>query len=266
MERELQTYSNIETMKRTTSNVGCCYDKEGNKTDSIIFMADDSETGQPMLVYYDVLLKKVVTYPCDNPIVPISTKIKELFVIAGLSNFSRKDNGEFTFIDKINQIVVPDVMNQKGVYRHFKDKLYLVICTAKNLMTNKTMVFYQALYGDFKLYVRDYDMFMDRVDKKKYPESKCKYRFTEVEPDDAIPVNKQISNSVTIEQYFNDNCKNNVINFSVGVNKLADEISFYIHPTHVNGDTLDFIVKGNDLIPKYNKNEGAGVNDKKEEK
>ena len=39
------------------------------------------------------------------------------------------------------------------------------------------MVVYEALYGDFRLYVRPYDMFMGKVDRDKYPDIKQEYRF-----------------------------------------------------------------------------------------
>ena len=63
------------------------------------------------------------------------------------------------------------------VYKHFKGDLYIVLDVAINSETDKKMVVYRALYGDCKLYVRDYDMFLSEVDHKKYPNIKQRYRF-----------------------------------------------------------------------------------------
>ena len=71
-------------------------------------------------------------------------------------------------------------------YRHFKNKEYEVIAIAYDSESNndevlRKMVVYKALYGDEKIWVRDYEMFASKVDKEKYPDVEQEYRFEEID-------------------------------------------------------------------------------------
>lgn len=67
------------------------------------------------------------------------------------------------------------------IYRHFKNNLYQIITIAINEATREEMVVYQALYGDYGIYVRTLTNFMEPVDKLKYKEATQQYRFEVVD-------------------------------------------------------------------------------------
>lgn len=69
------------------------------------------------------------------------------------------------------------------VYRHFKGDLMEVIEVAKHTETEELMVVYEH---NGTIWARPYDMFVSKVDKKKYPDVEQEYRFQLVD-------NKEVS-------------------------------------------------------------------------
>ena len=68
-------------------------------------------------------------------------------------------------------------------FRHFKGGLYQVRAIAQMEETGTRVVVYQALYGNFTVYVRPYDSFTEKVDAEKYPDHAGEYRFTLTAPE-----------------------------------------------------------------------------------
>lgn len=68
------------------------------------------------------------------------------------------------------------------VYRHFKGNMYQILTIAADSETGKPCVVYQALYGEYKVYVRDLVMFLSETDRAKYPDASQVYRFEKVTP------------------------------------------------------------------------------------
>ena len=75
-----------------------------------------------------------------------------------------------------------DIPRPGEFYRHFKNRLYQIIAVAYEAETEQQVVVYQALYGDYRVWVRPLENFLSRTDREKYPEASQEWRFERTVP------------------------------------------------------------------------------------
>ncbi len=55
-------------------------------------------------------------------------------------------------------------MLRLGLYKHFKGNMYEVVNIATHSETREKHVVYRALYGDYGLFIRPLEMFLEKVE------------------------------------------------------------------------------------------------------
>ena len=65
-----------------------------------------------------------------------------------------------------------------GTYRHYKGNLYKVLHLARHTETEETLVVYQALYGEYGIWARPLEMFLETV---ALPDGSAVPRFLPIE-------------------------------------------------------------------------------------
>ncbi len=116
------------------------------------------------------------------------------------------------------------------IYRHFKGNVYQIITIARHSESKIKMVVYQQLYAPYEVYVRPLDMFMSKIDTKKYPNEKQNYRFEKIDlrGEDLIDQPKE-SSADTLNRILNRGKKENEIT-DVMQNKDKSAEEFELDP------------------------------------
>ena len=66
------------------------------------------------------------------------------------------------------------------IVRHFKGRFYKIDSFAKHTETGELFTVYTQMYEPFETFVRPHKMFLEDVDKVKYPNADQPYRFMKV--------------------------------------------------------------------------------------
>ena len=74
-----------------------------------------------------------------------------------------------------------EIPKKHEIYRHFKGSLYEIVTIAHHTETMEELVIYRNTEDKNEVYARPLKMFMEPVDKEKYPDVSVEYRFEKVD-------------------------------------------------------------------------------------
>lgn len=144
------------------------------------------------------------------------------------------------------------------IYRHFKGNTYQIITIAEHSETGEMFVIYQAMYGNYKTYARPMDIFLEKLDKKKYPQAAQEYRFepaTEVKKEllketVSEPVSEQEEQTLDIDpqvlKFLEADSYEERLNILTGIHhRITDDM------INVMAIATDIEVKSGDIEERY---------------
>lgn len=70
------------------------------------------------------------------------------------------------------------------IYRHFQGNLYQIVTVGKHAESLEDYVVYQALFGEFQVYIQSIQDFFEILDKEQYPGVQQMYRFERIEKEE----------------------------------------------------------------------------------